>query len=116
MQVPKQKRHKLGTKGEKGVLIGCYENSTYKVWIQERQKALISRHVHILENEFYPLTSLPISKPYSYDEDHGQANIDFFSHRKQFNHKDNSRNLHEQTEIAHESNDRVDIDPGVAHG
>ena len=50
--VPKEKRRKLEVKSERGVLISCFENSLYKVWIPDRQAAVLTRHVRILEKEF----------------------------------------------------------------
>ena len=50
--VPKEKRRKLEAKSGRGVLVSCFENSLYKVWIPDRQAAVLTRHVRILENEF----------------------------------------------------------------
>ena len=50
--VPKERRKKLDAKSECGVMVGCFENSLYKVWIPERRTALLTRHVRILENNF----------------------------------------------------------------
>ena len=50
--VPKEQRRKLDAKSEEGVVIGCFENSLYKIWVPERKCAILSRHLTILENKF----------------------------------------------------------------
>ena len=52
--VPKDRRKKLDSKSEEGVLISCFDNKLYKVWIRTRQAAVISRHVKIFEDQFPP--------------------------------------------------------------
>ena len=53
--VHKERRKKLEAKSECGVMVGCFENSLYKVWIPERRTAVLTRHVKILENKFLDL-------------------------------------------------------------
>ena len=50
--VPKEKRKKLEAKSECSVMVSCFENSLYKVWIPERRTAVLIRHVKILEKHF----------------------------------------------------------------
>lgn len=51
--MPSQRRRKLEPKSSEGVVIGCYENRSYKVWwIRDRKAPVLSRHIRILENEF----------------------------------------------------------------
>ena len=50
--VPKDLRKKLDSKSELGVLVGCYENSLYKVFIPSRGVAVVSRDVTIVEDRF----------------------------------------------------------------
>ena len=47
VMIPKEKRQKLDVKSGEGVVIGCLENSLYKVWLRERQIALFSRDVRV---------------------------------------------------------------------
>ena len=60
--IPKDLRKKLDAKSEECVVIACHENSIYKVWVRERKRAIVARHVTILENTFpspgwYPMPS-----------------------------------------------------------
>ena len=50
--VPKDRRKKLDAKSELGIVIGCYENSQFKLWIPDRECAVISRDVSISEDVF----------------------------------------------------------------
>ena len=50
--VPKEQKRKLDSKSEEGAVIGCFENSLYRIWIPERKCAILSRHLTILENKF----------------------------------------------------------------
>ena len=50
--VPKKLRKKLDAKSEMGIVIGCLENSQYKLWIPSRNVAVISRDVTIAEGSF----------------------------------------------------------------
>ena len=50
--IPKDNRKKLDAKSEQVIVIGCYENSQYKIWIPSRNVATVSRDVSISENIF----------------------------------------------------------------
>ena len=50
--IPKDNRRKLDAKSEPGILIGCYENSQYKIWIPSRNVAVLSRDVTFSEDVF----------------------------------------------------------------
>ena len=52
VHIPKEKRKKLNHKSEEGLLIGCLENSVYKVWIRDRKEAVYCRDVRIDETSF----------------------------------------------------------------
>lgn len=52
VHAPKQKRNKLDERSMKGVIVGCYENSQYKVWLRETDSPVLSRHVNVLYNSF----------------------------------------------------------------
>ena len=53
--VPNQKRTKREEKVKECVIIGCFDNSQYKVWLHETKQPILSRHVNILENTFSPM-------------------------------------------------------------
>ena len=50
--MPKEKRKKLDTEAREGVIVACYDNSQYKVWMKYSGKPVIARHVQVLENVF----------------------------------------------------------------
>lgn len=50
--IPKENRDKLDVKSERGIIIACYENSQYKLWIPGRRVAVLSRDVVIDETKF----------------------------------------------------------------
>lgn len=50
--IPKELRKKLDSKSELGIVVGCLENSQYKLWIPSRKVAVITRDVTISESEF----------------------------------------------------------------
>ena len=52
VHVPKEKRKKLDTKAREGVILACYDNSQYKVWMKYSGKPVMARHVRVLENVF----------------------------------------------------------------
>lgn len=52
--VPKELRKKLDNKSVQGVVVGCFENSQFKVWIPSTKAAVLARHVNVLENTFPP--------------------------------------------------------------
>lgn len=60
--VPKEKRKKLDSKSELGVVVGYFENSIYKVWLPTRRIAVLSRHAKVLENTFLSTTELQIDE------------------------------------------------------
>ena len=53
--VPKKNRIKLDDRSLRGVVVACYDNSLYKLWIPSKKRAVLSRHVQILENKFPPI-------------------------------------------------------------
>ena len=57
--IPKDTRKKLDAKSELGIVIGCFENSQYKLWIPSRDCAVISRDISICEDVF-PANNLSI--------------------------------------------------------
>ena len=52
VHIPTQRRRKLEDKSEEGLIIGCRENSQYKIWLRHRKEAVFSRDVKIDENRF----------------------------------------------------------------
>lgn len=50
--IPKELRKKLDAKSELGVVIGCMENSQYKLWIPSRNVAIVSRDVTVVEDKY----------------------------------------------------------------
>ena len=52
MHITKEKRNKLDYKSEEGMLIGCLENSVYKVWRRDHKEAICCRDVRIAETSF----------------------------------------------------------------
>ena len=50
--IPKELRRKLDSKSELGIVVGCFENSQYKLWIPARNVAVLSRDVTIVEDTF----------------------------------------------------------------
>ena len=60
--VPKEKRKKLDSKSELGVLVPCFENSIYKIWLPKRCPAVLTRHARVLENTALSRTELPIDE------------------------------------------------------
>ena len=56
VHVPKEKRKKLDSKNQTGVLLTCYDNKLVKVWIGSTNTATVSRHYKVMENTFPPLT------------------------------------------------------------
>ena len=49
---PKERRKKLDSKSESGILVGCYENKQYKVRIPSRRTAIVARDAIINETVF----------------------------------------------------------------
>lgn len=47
--IPNEKRKKLEPKSEEVVPITCFETGLYKVWVKNRNKAIITKHGNILE-------------------------------------------------------------------
>lgn len=52
--VRKETHRKLDRKGSKGVIIVCYENDVYRLWITDRKTPVLSRHVRIRVIHFPP--------------------------------------------------------------
>lgn len=50
--IPKELRRKLDSKSDRGIVLGCYENSQFKLWVPPRNVAIISRDVTIVEDVF----------------------------------------------------------------
>ena len=50
--IPKELRRKLDSKSELGIVVGCFANSQYKLWIPARNVAVLSRDVTIVEDTF----------------------------------------------------------------
>lgn len=50
--IPKEKRKKLDDESLQGVLVCCFENSLYKVWVRDTRQPILSRHVEIVEDKF----------------------------------------------------------------
>ena len=51
--IQRERRKKLGGKSEPGILVGCYENKQYKVWIPSRRIAIVERDVIIDETDLH---------------------------------------------------------------
>ena len=52
VHIPKQKRKKLDSKSEEGIVIACYETSQYKIWLRSTRTAITCRDVRIDETTF----------------------------------------------------------------
>lgn len=50
--IPEEKRKKLDSQAENGLLLYCFDNSQYKVWINDRKTVVVTRHVLFEENVF----------------------------------------------------------------
>lgn len=80
LHIPRNKRKKLERKSEKGVVIGCYENSLYKLWIGSRKKAVFARHVKIFEKQFqnrdwYGISSQNTEDLYEDDDESEESTV-----------------------------------------
>lgn len=67
VHVPKQKRSKLDSKSEKGILLSCLDNGHYKVWLRNTGTVVISKDVFFNEYE-YP-AKLWFQSDYDSDEE-----------------------------------------------
>lgn len=70
--IPKDNRRKLDSKFEEGIVIGCYDNSQYKLWIPSRNVAVLSRDVKFSES------ALPGENITDWIEDDGDRIMDAF--------------------------------------
>lgn len=52
VHVPKEKRKKLDIRAKEGIIVGCYDNSQYKVWMKQSGSMQLARHLRVLENDF----------------------------------------------------------------
>lgn len=52
VHIPKEKRNKLDNKTEKGILLYCFDNSQYKVWIKSTQTVVVTPI--IFEESIFP--------------------------------------------------------------
>ena len=50
--IPKDNRKKLDAQSEAGIILNCFENKQYKIWVPSRRAAVISRDVKIVEEKF----------------------------------------------------------------
>lgn len=63
--IPKQKRKEPDPKSDKGLMLYCYDNSKYKVWINTRQTVVKARYLSIEESErpckkWFPNGNVPV--------------------------------------------------------
>ena len=66
MHILAEKRKKLDSKAEKGLLVSRNEFGLYKVWVIERRTAVVVRHVLFIEE------TCPGREEFHFDEEQGE--------------------------------------------